>query len=197
MKKDHNFVYSFFKVILKIPFGLYYLPKWENKDIIPNDGPVIFCGNHIHMYDQFLPMIATKRIIHYMAKKEYFDDKFAWFFKSTGCISVNRSIKDIKSASEAIRVLKNGYALGIFPEGTRNKTNDLLLPFKKGAVSLAQKTGAAIVPFVITGKYKFLRGKLKCTFLKPIKVNKDDDLDKVNKDLRNMMLKEIEKSVKR
>ncbi len=196
MKKDHNFMYNFFKIIFKFPFCLYYLPKWENKEVIPKEGPIIFCGNHRHLYDQFLPMIATKRIIHYMAKKEYFDGKFAWFFKATGCISVNRSIKDVKSASQAIRVLKKGYALGIFPEGTRNKTNEVLLPFKKGVVSLAQKTGATIVPFVITGKYKFLKGKLKCTFLEPLKINKEDDLDKVNETLHNMMLKAIEKSVK-
>ena len=196
MKKDRNFTYSFFKALFRIPFCLYYLPKWENKKLIPKEGPVIFCGNHIHMYDQFLPMIASKRIIHYMAKKEYFDGKFAWFFKKTGCISVNRSIQDVKSASLAIRVLKQGYALGIFPEGTRNKTDDLLLPFKKGVVSLAQKTGATIVPFVITGKYKFLTGKLKCTFLPPIKIKKDEDLEKVNDKLRNMMLKEIEKSAR-
>lgn len=196
MKKDHNFVYSFFKVVLGIPFYLYYLPKWENKKVIPKEGKVIFCGNHVHMFDQFLPMLATKRIIHYLAKKEYFDGKFAWFFKSTGCISVNRSIQDVKSASLALRVLKEDKALGIFPEGTRNKTEDLLLDFKPGVVSLAQKTGATIVPFVITGQYKFLKGKLKCTFLKPFKVAKTEDLTIANEKLRNMMLQELKKSAK-
>lgn len=55
------------------------------------------------------------------------------------CIPVNRKEKDPTATLKAINVLNNGGAIGIFPEGTRNKTNELLLPFKFGAVSLAQK----------------------------------------------------------
>ena len=193
VKKDQNIFYHVIRAVLKIPFCLYYRPKVINKELIPKEGPIIICGNHLHLYDQCLPIMATNRIIHYMAKDEYFKGKFAWFFRMGGCISVNRKIIDSKAASEALEVLNNGYALGIFPEGTRNKTDNLLLPFKKGVVSMAQKTNATIVPFVITGKYKFLTGNLRCTFLKPFKVSKYEDLNKANEKLRNMILKELEK----
>ena len=73
--------------------------------------------------DQCGTILASKRAIHYMAKKEYFDGKFAWFFKMMGCISVNRSIHDDEAKKKAMDVLKDGKALGIFPEGTRNKTD--------------------------------------------------------------------------
>lgn len=187
-KEDHYKGYSFFKGILGGIFKIYYRPKIVNKEVIPKDGPIIIAANHIHLFDQCLPIISTKRMLHYMAKKEYFDGKYAWFFKTAGCISVNRSIHDSDAKAKALEVLNNGYALGIFPEGTRNKTNELLQPFKLGAVSMAQKTGATIIPAAITGRYTFRKNKLKITFLEPIKVAKNDDLEKVNEKLYKVIL---------
>lgn len=189
----NKILYYIYKYILSIPFLIYYRPKFVNKHYIPKKGPIIICGNHKHLYDQCLPIIATNRMLHYMAKKEYFDNKkVAWFFKSSGCISVDRQNKEEahKAMEEAIRLLKENEAIGIFPEGTRNKTNDLLLPFKMGAVKMAKETNATIVPFAITGEYKFLRNKLTITFLKPFKV-KDMDLVEANEKLRNIILKQI------
>ena len=189
----NKILYYIYKYILSIPFLIYYRPKFVNKHYIPKNGPIIICGNHKHLYDQCLPIIATNRMLHYMAKKEYFDNKkVAWFFKSSGCISVDRQNKEEahKAMEEAIRLLKENEAIGIFPEGTRNKTNDLLLPFKMGSVKMAKETNATIVPFAITGEYKFLRNKLTITFLKPFKVN-DMDLVEANEKLRNIILKQI------
>ena len=98
-----------------------------------------------------------------MAKKEYFDNKkLAWFFKSAGCIPVDRSKKDNKSVSSALDFLNEGGAIGLFPEGTRNKTKEFLLPFKFGTVSMAAKTNATIIPFGLTGDYKFRSKNIKC-----------------------------------
>lgn len=268
----HKF-YKCLKPFGKLAFNIYYRPKVVNKHYIPKDGPIIVCGNHIHVLDQMMPVFSTKRMLHYMAKKEYFDSKFAWFFKASGCISVNRQIHDDDAKRKALEVLNNNLALGIFPEGTRNQVsckkdrveelyklfeNDytkkefikilkknmvritqvdllkkleseekitsrefkeyvlnsnkylkelvtkevitfeeykdtLLMPFKFGTVSMAQKTNATIVPFVITGKYRFIGGKLKCTFLKPIEVLETDDLERVNILLRNEMLEALAK----
>ena len=195
-QESHQKGFRFFKATLGVIFGLYFRPKIINKEVIPKDGPIIVCGNHINMLDQCLPILATKRMVHYMAKKEYFDGKFAWFFKAAGCISVDRSIHDADAKAKALEVLKNGWALGLFPEGTRNRTEDTLLPFKMGAVSMAQKTGATIVPFAITGKYKFWKNGLTVTFLEPFKVSKDEDLEKVNEKFRNMIKDSIESQKK-
>lgn len=127
-----------------------------------------------------------------MAKKEYFDSKFAWFFKMAGCISVNRQIKDNDATEKALEILKNNGAIGIFPEGTRNKTkNKFLLPFKFGAVSMAKKTNATIVPFGLTGDYHFRSKNLTVRFGTPFKVN-DMSLEEAN----NKLYKEIEKLMK-
>ena len=84
-------------------------------------------------------------------------------------------------------VLNKGLALGIFPEGTRNKTKELLLPFKHGAVSLAKKSNATIVPFAIKGDYKFRTKNLKIIFGKPYKIL-SDDIDKENNKLHKIIL---------
>lgn len=196
-KKLPEWGYRFLRPILGPIYKFYYNPKIEGKEFIPKTGPIIIAGNHKHIMDQCSVIIATKRVIHYMAKKEYFDDKkVAWFFKLTGVISVDRSIHDEESKRLAIDVLKDGGAIGLFPEGTRNKTDAFLLPFKFGAVSMAQKTGATIVPFGITGDYKFRSKNLKLTFGKPFKVDKDTSLEDANKKLEktigNLMKKNLE-----
>ena len=166
-----------------IDYRFYYNPKIINKEVIPKEGPILIVGNHKHIYDQCLTIMATKRVIHYMAKKEYFDGKMTWFFKLVGCIPVDRSIKDHNATDKALKILNNNGAIGLFPEGTRNKTKDIfLLPFKFGTVSMAKKTNATIVPFGLTGEYKFRSKNLTIRYGKPFKVG-DMDLEKANKKL--------------
>ncbi len=180
MNKKVPFLYKFGKLILGPIFKWYYHPTIIGAENIPKSGSILIVGNHKHLYDQCLTIIATKRGIHYMAKKEYFDDKkVAWFFKGTGCISVDRSKKDENSKALALSVLKDGGAVGLFPEGTRNKTNEFLLPFKFGAVSMAEKTDSYLVPFGITGDYVFRSKNLVIRYGKPFKVG-DMKLEEAN-----------------
>lgn len=175
--------YSLLTPIMRVLFRFYYNPKIINKEVIPKEGPILIVGNHKHIYDQCLTIMATKRVIHYMAKKEYFDGKMAWFFKLVGCIPVDRSIKDHNATDKALKVLNNGGAIGLFPEGTRNKTKDVfLLPFKFGTVSMAKKTNATIIPFGLTGDYKFRSKNLTIRYGTPFKVG-EMDLEDANKKL--------------
>ena len=175
--------YSLLTPIMRVLFRFYYNPKIINKEVIPKEGPILIVGNHKHIYDQCLTIMATKRVIHYMAKKEYFDGKMAWFFKLVGCIPVDRSIKDHNATDKALKVLNSGGAIGLFPEGTRNKTKDVfLLPFKFGTVSMAKKTNATIIPFGLTGDYKFRSKNLTIRYGTPFKVG-EMDLDDANKKL--------------
>lgn len=187
-----EFGYILLTPLMRVLFRLYYNPKIINKNVIPKTGPILIVGNHKHIYDQCLTIMATKRPIHYMAKKEYFDGKLAWFFKFVGCISVNRSIKDTNATNQALEILKNDGAIGLFPEGTRNKTKDVfLLPFKFGTVSMAKKTNATIIPFGLTGDYKFRSKNLKIKYGTPFKVG-NMDLEKAN----DKLYKEVERLMK-
>ena len=185
--------------IVKTYFKLFYKPTVYGAENIPETGPVIFCGNHKHTHDQFNVMIVTKRPIHYLAKDEYFKKWYtAWFFKMACCIPVDRSKKDENAKSKAREILERGSALGIFPEGTRNKTLGTpeevdLLPLKFGAVSLAKKCNALIVPFGISGEYTGKNGNLTTRIGKPIDVS-NMELEEANEVLRKNILKLMKKS---
>ena len=187
-----EFGYKLLTPLMRVLFNLYYHPKIINKEVIPKDGPILIVGNHKHVYDQCLTIMATKRVIHYMAKKEYFEGRLAWFFKFVGCIPVNRQIKDTAATEQALEILKNNGAIGLFPEGTRNKTKDIfLLPFKFGTVSMAKKTNATIIPFGLTGDYKFRSKNLVVRYGTPFKVG-NMSLEEANDKLYH----EVEKLMK-
>lgn len=183
-------IYKIVKNLLYPLFILIYRPTYIGRDNIPKSGPVILAGNHTNNLDAAIMLSGPKRIVHMMAKKELFKKRISkWFFRSMACISVDRSIHDENAKSEAINVLKNGDVLGIFPEGTVNKTDKVILPFKYGAVSFALKTDAYIVPFAITGKYKIFRKSIKIEYGEPYKVEKD--IESENKRLENKVKKLI------
>ena len=109
-----------------------------------------------------------------------------------GIIPVNRKIHDKNALNSAIDILNENKVIGIFPEGTRNKTKDIfLLPFKFGTVSMAKKTNATIVPFGLTGNYKFRSKNLTIRYGTPFKVG-DMSLEEAN----NKLYKEVEKLMK-
>ena len=192
----NNFGYRLLTPLMRILFRLYYNPKIINKEFIPKEGSIVIASNHKHLFDQCLTIMATKRPINYMAKKEYFDGKLAWFFKFVGCIPVDRGKKDENSKKCALSVLSRGGAIGIFPEGTRNRNKKkVLLDFKFGAVSLAKKSDSYIIPCAVTGDYKFRSKNLIIQYGKPFKV---DDLgeanDRLYKTIENLIYDNLKKS---
>lgn len=162
-KEKHQVGFKIFKSILGVIFTCYYRPKYLNKEVIPKDGPIIVCGNHIHLFDQCLPILATKRMLHYMAKKEYFDGPFAWFFKASGCISVDREHHGGTSKEIAEKVLNKKWALGIYPEGTRNslasKEEKLKEAYEylKEDISLAKFKKIIKKRMTLLSQYEFLK----------------------------------------
>ena len=189
-------LYRVGRFILGPFFMWYYNPKVINKEALNVEGPILIVGNHKHLYDQCMTIVLSKRFVKYMAKREYFDDwKTRWFFKSVGCIPVDRQIKDNNATDAALTHLKNGGAIGLFPEGTRNKTDKFLLDFKFGTVSMASKTGATIIPFGITGDYKFRSKNLTIRYGKTFKVN-DMSLEDANEKLYNAVKKLMEENIK-
>ena len=107
-------------------------------------------------------------------------------------IPVDRKAKNPEAKEEVLNLLKEEKVIGIFPEGTFHK-EDLLLPFKPGVVSFAEKSGAPIIPFAMKSTWKF-RCKPTIYFGKPIYIQEIKEIDKV-KYLENVirkMLQELE-----
>lgn len=181
--EDRELGYRILTPFMRVAFRLWYNPKIIGADKIPADGAIVIACNHKHLFDQCLTIMATKRVIHYMAKREYFDGKLAPFFRLVGCIPVDRARRDFSSAKSALAVLNKGGAIGIFPEGTRNKTDKFMLPLKTGAVSIAKKGDAYVVPCGLTGDYRFRSKNLTVRYGEPFKVN-DMTVEEANEKLR-------------
>ena len=123
-----------------------------------NDRAYIIVGNHMSVLDVIPAAMATDKPIHYMAKKELFEKGISkWFTAKCECIPVSRDGTDVRAMMTAIKYLKNGENICIFPEGTRNKTDELFLPFKSGAAALSIRTKTPIIPMVQVNKIKVFK----------------------------------------
>lgn len=161
------------------------------KENIPQDGSIILAGNHTNYFDCILIASATKRCVHYLAKDELMKPPLNLIFKNLGIIPVNRRQKDKAALESAEAVLKEGKVIGIFPEGTINRTDDVIMPFKFGAVKMAYETNTKIVPFVITGKYKPFKKSVKVKFFEAVQVS--ENLEEANNKLMKIVYDELVK----
>lgn len=172
-----NIFYLVIKAILKPLFFLIYHPIVVGKENIPKDGSLVLAGNHTNWRDPLLLVSVVDRQVHFLAKIELFKGFVGVVVRGMGCIPVNRKIHDKEALGSAKDFLNTGNVIGIFPEGTINKTSDLVMPFKIGAVKMANDTGSEIIPFVITGKYNIFGNRIKIEFLKSRKISKDLDIE--------------------
>jgi 1-acyl-sn-glycerol-3-phosphate acyltransferase len=116
---------------------------------LPARGPVIVACNHVGIADGPLLAIFAPRPVHALTKIEMFDGRLGRFLKLTGQIPLDRYRTDPLAVRTALRVLREGDAVGVFPEGTRG--NGELDSFRRGAAYLALVTGAPVVPLTFVG----------------------------------------------
>lgn len=126
---------------------------------VPKDKPVLYIGNHKSYFDIIITYARCPRLTGYVAKDsmEKVPLLSAWM-KRLHCLFINR--EDVKEALKTILAgidnIKNGISMCIFPEGTRNKSEELMLPFKEGSFKMAEKTGCPIIPMAITNSAEIL-----------------------------------------
>jgi len=190
--KENKKLYKVLKSICKILMKILYRPKVEGTENIPAEGGIILVGNHKHAFDAPLVMTNTDRIVHYMAKESLFKGTHGKLLESIGIIKVYRTKSNPVAVVEATQILEQGGAIGIFPEGTRNKTEEELLKFRHGAVAIAQKSNSPIIPFAIKGQYRLFKKGLIIEFGKPIDVNKLE-IEEANNEIRNEVLELLRK----
>jgi 1-acyl-sn-glycerol-3-phosphate acyltransferase len=115
----------------------------------PKHGPVVVTANHIGIIDGPLMAIFAPRPVHALTKIEMFDGRLGRFLRLTGQIPLDRLQTDPLAVRTALRVLREGGTVGVFPEGTRG--NGELECFQRGAAYLAMVTGAPVVPLTFIG----------------------------------------------
>ncbi|MCI8459853.1 MAG: 1-acyl-sn-glycerol-3-phosphate acyltransferase [Bacilli bacterium] len=181
--------YKIVRPIVGVIFKVLYRPTIVGRENIPKTGGIVLAGNHTKWLDPIMLIAVTKRQVHFLAKDELFHGKTKLIVKGMGCIPVNRKIHDKNALNQGYKTLENNNVIGIFPEGTINRTKDVIMPFKIGAVKMANKTDSVLIPFTITGKYKLFKKSIRIEFYKPIKVK--DNLDKENEKLMDIISKNL------
>lgn len=190
--KENKTLYKISKAIYSKLLKIIYNPTVQGTENIPKKGPIIFIGNHRHAFDPIMVMSHTNRIVHYMAKESLFKGIHGKFFESIGTIKVHRNKSNPTAIKEAEKILKQGGTVGIFPDGTRNRTKQELLKFRYGAVKIAKKTNTPIIIFAIKGDYKPFRKGLSIEFGKPVYINQME-IEEANNYIKNEVLNILRK----
>jgi len=138
--------------------------KVEGLELIPRSEArgLIVAGNHISSFDPPLIGSLVPREIHFMAKRELFEKQpLRWVVEHLMAFPIERSKGDTRGIKEALRFLKNGVAIGIFPQGTRNTGDAAALD---GAAFLAQRADVPLQPVALWQE----GGRLRVRFGEPI-----------------------------
>lgn len=177
--------------------------KYIGKENVP-DEPFVCYPNHQSAMDVFMVHYGLNSVCSAVGKDSIF--KFPVLKQcqyAFGCISLDRGNDRAaaKSIIEAVRNIRSGLSYILFPEGTRNKTDQVLLPFRDGAFKLVTKSEAKLLPCTIvgaTGFYKrksiFKRVKVKIIYHKPISFEEYKDLNttEISSMVGNIIRKELE-----
>lgn len=163
---------------MKQVFTLLYLIVWPffnlvhpgraiGRENIP-DGPVLLCPNHTRLSDPLFVVFALtlKHRPQVMAKAELMEiPVLGWLLSKAGVFAVERGKSDVTAIKRAMKCLKSGDKLLIFPEGTRYK-DGVMGEAKTGVAMLALRTGTPILPIYIPAKKKWF-GRTPVVFGEP------------------------------
>lgn len=171
----NRLAYGFFRLLVSALFPLIGPVHVYGVENIPKDGPVIFVPNHVSYMDP--PVVGWKspRRIWAVAKADLLKAPVVGaFIRNMGIIPVDPKGSGARATIKAaLEQLKMGRAIGIFPEGTR--TRGPLGKGMPGVAMIARKSGAPVVPVLVTGTHRLLapdhpgihRGLITCTYGKP------------------------------
>ncbi|KIL34855.1 acyl-phosphate glycerol 3-phosphate acyltransferase [Cohnella kolymensis] len=148
-------IYRFCRLLARILFMVVYRLEARGISNIPHTGPVILCSNHKSLLDPITMGAWVPRKVHYMAKAELFTVPLLGpLIKAIGAFPVKRGGVSKEAIRTAISLLQEGHVMGIFPEGTRNESLGM---GKRGAVSMAVRSKAMVVPVALVGDYRPFR----------------------------------------
>ncbi len=158
----YNIVLWIAKMVVLILFNI----KVEGRENIPTQGNVVVCYNHRSAWDGIaIATLNKRRRLILVAKKELFKNKlFGKILVYFGGVPVNRGTADFRMFKTVSQAMNDSNMVAIAPYGTRTKDEDLKnVNIHGGALLIATKADAWVVPCTIDGDFKF-RSKVKLTF---------------------------------
>lgn len=162
-----NRVYRVLKVLARIVLAV--LRRWEvrGRDNLPASGGIVLVANHVSNWDPVVIICAFERKVHFMAKSVLFKiPVISYAVRSSGAFAVHREKSNRQAIRTAVKLLEEGEVVGVFPEGTRSHTGEMLKPHL-GAAMLAFKAGVPMLPIAVSGT-RGVFGKVKVRIGKPV-----------------------------
>lgn len=157
------------------------------------NGPLIIVANHTGAIDPLLIQATTDRTIRWMMARDLMHPDWTRFWSDIEVIPVDRSGMDAASLRTALRTLRDGGCIGVFPEGRITRPPGTIRPFMEGVGLLAGRSGANVLPCWISGTPDVdgLMASLlgascsRVRMLEPARYDKSDTPDKIAADLRS------------
>ena len=190
--KFYDFALSVLRLFCKV-FFKYEVIGIEN---VPLEGNVIIAANHKSNLDPiFVASSMTTREVAAIAKKELFEHKVLGFIlKKLNTIPIDRENTGIATVKQILRAIKDGYVLGLFPEGTRVKGKEFGQA-KAGLSLFASKGKANVVPISVISSYK-LFSRVKIYIGEPIDMSQyfrakltNEDHERISEEIMQVIIK--------
>ncbi len=175
---EPNPVYLLIRGGFRIFFKLFGSWRILGHEHIPESGPVIIISNHLSYLDPPLMGSAVRRPVAYMAKVELFTRSrlLAWVCRKLESYPVRQGTVDREALRQTYDRLEKGWMVGIFPEGHRSESGDLL-EFQPGLAMIALRSKAPVVPCGFCGTYEMLPPHAKMLHRSHIEVHFGPPLD--------------------
>lgn len=142
-------LHSFLRPLARWLIRRLYDVRVSDRGNVPASGPIIYASNHVGVTDGPLLAIFAPRPAHALTKVEMFKGVLGTFLWHSGQIPLDRYHPDPRAVRICLRALRNGHAIGIYPEGSRGPGD--LERFHRGAAYLALVSGAPVVPVTMIG----------------------------------------------
>lgn len=183
-------MYWFLWGVAHLLVRLLYRVSYTGGQHVPRHGPVLICANHLGWWDPIIAAIACRRRIYFMAKAELWRNPLLRvLLPLVGAFPVKRGAPDRKALARALELLADGRAVGIFPEGTRDRRG-VFRRAEPGIGLLALKAGAPIVPGYFEGPYGF-RKPVRLTIGEPFQVEVEAEAETTGAQKRQAVADEV------
>lgn len=168
--KSPGWWYGLSQLLLQWTFVPLFRVRLFGRANVPAEGGVLIVCNHQSFLDPMLIGMALPRPVEFLARKSLFKNPFfGWLIRSVHALPIEREGRDVHAIKDAIRRLREGHVMLLFPEGTRTRDGSIG-PMRAGLSTIVVRSQCAVVPTVIQGAFEAWPRTQRLFRMRPIKV---------------------------